>query len=144
MPSCIECEQGVAQEADSLRVCFIGGGSVARPLQEGARRVDFIGQPPEVVGDIVFAAWPAPPSPCSPFWVPSSCPLKTLALYQRWLSQSFLWIDIYRVIRSCRCRQTCIIDFPFSNARCGELADWLEHACLSSLGLPALSSSFTY
>ncbi|CAE7862384.1 unnamed protein product [Symbiodinium necroappetens] len=72
--------QGVALEDIGVLVCFIGGGSVARPLQEGARRVDFFGQPPEVVSDIVFAAWPASPSPCSPFWVPSSCPLKTLAL----------------------------------------------------------------
>ena len=104
--------------------------------------LDFEAPIPDLAGIASLAvAIPVPPTAASPFWRPLSCPLRRLEAFIPWLHQSLAWISL--CVLASRKGIPCKLTFPFSQAECGVLADWLAKSSELSPGQPPLSTCFT-
>ena len=91
--------------------------------------------------DGIFIQFPPPPSPGCCAWEPRSCSLRALRSHSAWLESAFGWIR--HALLFAGSGRLSGLDFPFSPAFGGRLAQWLLDSTQLSLEPSALLLRFT-
>ena len=128
-------------------VCAVGSSEAAfsqwalHPVPP-VRVFDFAAPCPEL-GGIAGLSVTIPPAPgggsCP--WEPASCSLRELRRHSAWLTAFFAWLSLALSLVRLGC--PCHVAFPCAAESVEPLAGWLRTSRLLSLGVPALSFSFT-